>query len=195
LARQSLITDPPSPIAPTQISAYADRASVARVYHALWIARRKDGAHFDAFPQINVYPSIVVERHDRQMIYVVDQLRGRITVPHDYDGLASHIDEVGQRATELLQVVNDELNATLPPSPITAFPGFPVPNTLAATPNTRCHISPFEEFLCCRACVFQKVCWAPEELSRLPCGLAATAERCGIEASVAIRSVNRGMLP
>jgi hypothetical protein len=29
LARQSLIADPPSPVAPTQISAYADRASVA----------------------------------------------------------------------------------------------------------------------------------------------------------------------
>jgi hypothetical protein len=260
LARQSLIADPPSPVAPTQISAYADRASVARVYHALWIARRKDGAHFDAFPQINVYPSIVVERHDGQMIYIVDQLRGRITVPHNYDGLASHIDEVGQRATELLQVVNDELSAALQPSPITAFTGFQIPNTLAATLNldlngkflkswpspnefllitgvekhfllpypsvdpcaghawgechalhvnqrsapivnrsfepasffttiephhcahrtvhdrraARCHISPFEEFLCCRACVFQKVCWAPEELGRLPCGLVAT---------------------
>ena len=260
LARQSLIADPPSPVAPTQISAYADRASVARVYHALWIARRKDGAHFDAFPQINVYPSIVVERHDGQMIYIVDQLRGRLTVPHNYDGLASHIDEVGQRATELLQVVNDELSAALQPSPITAFTGFQIPNTLAATLNldlngkflkswpspnefllitgvekhfllpypsvdpcaghawgechalhvnqrsapivnrsfepasffttiephhcahrtvhdrraARCHISPFEEFLCCRACVFQKVCWAPEELGRLPCGLVAT---------------------
>jgi hypothetical protein len=48
LGRPGLIADPPSPIAPTQLSAYTDRASVVRLYHALWVARKKDGAHFDA---------------------------------------------------------------------------------------------------------------------------------------------------
>ena len=32
------------------IVGYADRADIVRLYHALWIARRKDGAHFDAYP-------------------------------------------------------------------------------------------------------------------------------------------------
>jgi hypothetical protein len=40
--------------------------------------------------------------------------------------------------------------------------------------ETRCHIAPFEEFLCCRACVFQAVCWTADELARLPCGFSAS---------------------
>jgi hypothetical protein len=259
LARQNLIVDPPSPLQPTQLCAYTDRANVVRLYHALWIARRKDGAHFDAFPQINLYPSIVVERQDGQLLYVVDRLRERITVPHSYDLLAAHVQDVGQRATALLQAVNDEIGVVLPASPVAAFPGLPVIGGLLGgadadrnvkflkswpTPNEfllltglqthyllahpsinpcaghiwaechalhvnqrdtpivnrsyepasffttvelhhcahrtihdrhaeRCHIAAFEEFLCCRACAFQDVCWTLEESDRLPCGVAA----------------------
>jgi hypothetical protein len=36
---------------------------------------------------------------------------------------------------------------------------------------SRCYIAPFEEFLCCRACIFQAICWTPDELQRLPCGV------------------------
>jgi hypothetical protein len=58
LARRNLIRDPPSLIQPSQLSAYADLADIAKLYHALWVVRRKDGAYFDAFPQINLYPSM-----------------------------------------------------------------------------------------------------------------------------------------
>jgi hypothetical protein len=34
----------------------------------------------------------------------------------------------------------------------------------------RCQIQPFEQFLCCRACVLQSYCWPGDELQRLPCG-------------------------
>lgn len=259
LARQKLILDPPIPIQPTQLSAYADRANVARVFHALWVARRKDGAHFDAFPQINLYPAIVVERQDGQLLYVVDRLQGRIPVPHDYNVLAAHIGAVDEKASALLHAVNNEMGAALPASPTNAFPGFPVTGGLLGgadadrnvkflkswpAPNEfllitglqshyllrqpsidpcaghtwsechalhvnqrdtpivnrsyepasffttvelhhcthrtihdwraeRCHIAAFEEFLCCRACAFQDVCWTPEESDRLPCGVAA----------------------
>jgi hypothetical protein len=37
--------------------------------------------------------------------------------------------------------------------------------------QSRCHIASFEEFLCCRACVFEAACWTPQELARLPCGV------------------------
>lgn len=37
----------------------------------------------------------------------------------------------------------------------------------------RCQVSPFEEFLCCRACIFQQTCWPAVDLDRLPCGFTA----------------------
>jgi len=37
----------------------------------------------------------------------------------------------------------------------------------------RCLVKPFEEFLCCRACALQFVCWSEAELGGLPCGVAA----------------------
>jgi len=39
----------------------------------------------------------------------------------------------------------------------------------------RCLVMPFEEFLCCRACVLQRVCWSEAELGGLPCGVAPLA--------------------
>lgn len=36
----------------------------------------------------------------------------------------------------------------------------------------RCLILAFEEFLCCRACALQTLCWQAAELARLPCGVA-----------------------
>jgi hypothetical protein len=39
---------------------------------------------------------------------------------------------------------------------------------------TRCHVRPFEEFLCCRACVFQSDCWSLDESAALPCGSVPT---------------------
>lgn len=39
----------------------------------------------------------------------------------------------------------------------------------------RCQIGVFEEYLCCRTCVYHTVCWQPQELSDLPCGIVAPA--------------------
>ena len=36
--------------------------------------------------------------------------------------------------------------------------------------DARCHIDAFEEFLCCRTCTFQALCWPADEDRRLPCG-------------------------
>ncbi|RUX18030.1 hypothetical protein EOA27_14120 [Mesorhizobium sp. M2A.F.Ca.ET.037.01.1.1] len=35
--------------------------------------------------------------------------------------------------------------------------------------SSRCHLSPIELHLCCRACVFHDRCWREEDLPRLPC--------------------------
>lgn len=37
----------------------------------------------------------------------------------------------------------------------------------------RCQIRPFEEFLCCRACTLQRLCWNETSLAALPCGTVA----------------------
>ncbi|MGV7219339.1 hypothetical protein [Bradyrhizobium sp. UFLA05-112] len=257
LARQTLINDPPDLIQPGQLSTYTAPADVVRLFHALWIARKRDGAHFDAFPQINLYPAVIVERRDGQLISIIDSRRSRIAVPHNYADLARHFQEVEASSVALLQAVNGELNTALTASPLSAFPGFPtlansrVPadapqaatflnsspkpdefllvtgtnahyclprpivdpcaghnwsDCLALRENKlsapvvsrsfepasffttlelhhcahrsmhdrrehRCQIAPFEEFLCCRACVFQQVCWPAAELNRLPCGV------------------------
>ena len=76
-------------------------------------------------PQINLYPCVILERRDGQLLAIVDHLRGRFTVPHNYDVLSAHIDEVGRNVAALLQAVHAEAGVQLPPSPLTAFPGFP----------------------------------------------------------------------
>ena len=36
--------------------------------------------------------------------------------------------------------------------------------------HKRCHIAPLDQRTCCRACVYQDLCWTPTELEQLPCG-------------------------
>lgn len=36
--------------------------------------------------------------------------------------------------------------------------------------DTRCYIKPIDERTCCRACVYQNLCWRPPDLVQLPCG-------------------------
>lgn len=49
----------------------------------------------------------------------------------------------------------------------------------------RCLVMPFEEFLCCRACVLQCVCWSEAELGGLPCGVAPLAARNAVRSETA----------
>jgi hypothetical protein len=34
---------------------------------------------------------------------------------------------------------------------------------------SKCFIEPFETYLCCKACIFQPVCWPASEAPSLPC--------------------------
>lgn len=43
-----------------------------------------------------------------------------------------------------------------------------------------CHVAPFEEYLCCRACALQTVCWANEALQRLPCVSTAASTKSSV---------------
>ena len=35
--------------------------------------------------------------------------------------------------------------------------------------HTRCYIAALDERTCCRACVYQELCWTPAERGQLPC--------------------------
>ncbi|WP_354681957.1 hypothetical protein [Cupriavidus necator] len=35
--------------------------------------------------------------------------------------------------------------------------------------SSRCQLDSIESHLCCRVCIFHRICWAPQELARLPC--------------------------
>jgi hypothetical protein len=95
----------------------------------------------DAFPQINLYPSIVLQTRNGQLLTVLDHLRPRVTVPHNYLSLPTHIGEVATNAAALLQAVHTELGVALTPSPLTAFPGFPMSVGLRAVTSASQTIS------------------------------------------------------
>jgi len=272
LARSTLINNPPDLIQPSQLRTYVAPTEVTRLFHALWIARKPDGAHFDAFPQINLYPIVVLERLDGQLLAIIDSRQPRIQMPHDYSQLPRHFHEVQTNSLALLGIVNAELNAAHPASPLAEFPGFPTlansrlpavasrrtaylksstkpdefllvtgANTHYCLPNPtvdpcaghnwsdcltfhenklsepivsrsfepaaffttlephhcahrsvhdrreqHCQIAPFEEFLCCRACVFEQTCWPAADLNRLPCGFGQHAHPASQSAAQAI---------
>lgn len=249
----------PDFIQPAQLPGYVRQGHAKRAFHALWIARKDDGAHFQQCPQLSLYPAVIVERSDNKLIVVLDPLRIRLPVPHEYDGLQAHLETVRDAAARLLNTVSRELGVSLTPSPIREFPGFPKPAkfgtselddvslpSLCSVPKPyefvlatgsdshfflarprigecaghswsdcqslgenqdasaitsrsfdpasffvtlephhcahrqvhqrreiRCHIQPFEQFLCCSACTFQSLCWSENEVVRLPCGVRA----------------------
>jgi hypothetical protein len=77
-----------------------------RKYHlfrVLWIARRKDGAHFSPYPQINVCPAAIIERHDNELVTVIDK-RGHL-IPNRSDDLAKHLAAVADGSDRLLTTI------------------------------------------------------------------------------------------
>jgi hypothetical protein len=143
LAQDILVDDPPEFLHPSQLSAYIAGVDASAVFRALWIARRRDGAHFDSFPQINLYPAVIVQRRDGKIIPVVDSPRGRIPVPHRYEDIAEHVAKIAQASDLLLRAVNNELGTVFDASALTSFQGFPVASMLNAGPAA----APFPIFL------------------------------------------------
>jgi hypothetical protein len=256
LGRASLIDDVPELLAPSQVSNYASNRDVSKIFRALWVVRKRDGAYFAQVPQISLYAAIVIERRDRRLLTVVDSLRPRLPLPHDIGQLGEHFLAMNQSSASLLQAVNTELGGNWQPSSISTFPGFVAPRSIGVQEavassvsllrswqgpdefllvtgeeshyllpsptvdpcgghdwaecyraqenklptavisrsygpasffitkelhhcahrqiydrrESRCHIQTFEEFLCCRACTLQSVCWTQAQLSNLPCG-------------------------
>jgi len=152
LARAFLIDDLPDYIQPAQLSGYVNASTVRRIFHALWIARKNDGAHFQLRPQISLYPGIIVERSDGKLVTVIDPQRTVVTIPHSYVELGQHIASINQAAAALLRTVNTEIGAAFTPSLTADFPGFSPPpkfgtSALAAPRMMRSSTKAFEFLL------------------------------------------------
>jgi hypothetical protein len=94
---------------------------------------RRDGAYFDSFPQINLYPAVIVQRRDGKLIPIVDPRRGRIPMPHRHEDISQHIAIIAQASDLLLRTVNDELGTAFGASALTSFQGFPIATMLNAS--------------------------------------------------------------
>jgi hypothetical protein len=127
LAYERLVDDIPSPIRPTQLSAFIAVSDVRRLFHAIVVTWEASGsgAVFDRFPQVIVNPAAVVERADGTLLHVTDHQVGHEFVPTDPDNLEEHLAGVRTKADRLLGSIAKELGITLPPSNIDVFPGFP----------------------------------------------------------------------
>jgi hypothetical protein len=127
LSYDTLVRSIPSPLRPTQLSAYIAASDVRRVFHAIvvtWQATGSD-AVFDRFPQIIVNPAAVLERADGELLHVTDHRLGHEFVPTDSDKLAEHFANVRSKAEQLLGSVADALGIKLVASDIDVFRGFP----------------------------------------------------------------------
>ena len=260
-----LIEDIPSPLRPTQLTAFISANTVRRVFRALWISWKSSGSDFmlDTFPQIRVYPVVVLERVDGILLNVADahRFQGEY-IPSDVTNLKAHLDVVEDNLNHLLEAIFNELLYRFEVSDIAVFQGFtllplrgsksslvpypeqsrkqfirPWPNRAGeflllmgtsshflleqpkvATcighnwPECRavsmhvgepifsqridpksfytsgsshhcahraihdhrsdnCHVEVFESFLCCKACIFDQICWPEGTAAALPCGL------------------------
>ena len=131
LAYDTLVKSIPSPLRPTQLSAYIAASDVRRAFHAIVVTWQASGsdAVFDRFPQIIVNPALVLERADGELLHVTDHQLGHEFVPTDSDKLEEHFASVQGKAEQLLGSVAAALGTTLVASDIDVFRGFPTMQT------------------------------------------------------------------
>ena len=118
----------PSPLRPTQLRAFISGSAVSRVFRALWISWKTSGSEgmLDTFPQLLVYPVIVIERADNILLKVADAKRFKGTfVPSDEMDLKAHLETVENKLNLLLDAICDELEQQFVVSELSVFPGFP----------------------------------------------------------------------
>ncbi|MBR0840483.1 hypothetical protein JQ607_09820 [Bradyrhizobium liaoningense] len=135
LAYDTLVKSIPSPLRPTQLSAYIAASDVRRAFHAIVVTWQASGsdAVYDRFPQIIVNPAAVLERADGELLHVTDHQLGHEFVPTDVERLREHFFNVRQKAERLLGSVADALGTTLVASDIDLFRGFPSMPTRGST--------------------------------------------------------------
>lgn len=259
LARTRLADRPPELLNPRQVPAYVRADAVSKLFRAVWVSHRRAGAHFDAYPRLDVYAAAVLERDDGCLVTVVPGRPERLSLPADRERVVRHLSEIDEASDDLLADLRSEIGELPQPSPVQEFGGFPQPRrpTAALGRERRlvksytgggeflivtgsrshfllpkptidpcsghswnecfiqgehrgdapilfsahdppsffvsgeiyhcahqavhdrrdhfCHLASFEQFLCCRACVLQEICWSRGEDRLLPCGRLPTA--------------------
>jgi hypothetical protein len=136
LARENLILAPPPYIGPAQISAHLSAKAAKKLYLGVWVRRVSTGSPFDVHPQILVYPAVLVQRSDEEIVTIVDRGLGYEALPNDSELIADHLDAVTERSGRLLATVRQSLPGLPQPSSVLDFPGFVRPPSRAA-PSAR----------------------------------------------------------
>jgi hypothetical protein len=77
------------------------------------VSRSVQGAHFQ--PQLVLNIALVIERQDGTSLTVLDDQLQLFAVPHDYNRLQNHIEEVTELANRLLESAGAELGVQLVP--------------------------------------------------------------------------------
>lgn len=250
ISRQALITTIDRPIEPSQVSSLISTNDVSKIFRGTWIVQQSLGSRLAPYPEITVYPVIIVLSKSGELVIVQHHEASRTTLPLS-NKLGAHLVDVEGGSEAILAAVNSALNSNFAPSPLTDFPGFDSENPTASAvsfvrsldfpdefvvatgqnlhylraastkpdclghswakchelslgqgaspivkasfdPSSfsvsgdehhcahrvvhnqrrpdRCQIQVFEQYLCCKACIFQGFCWTQDELAGLPCG-------------------------
>ncbi|WP_455154042.1 hypothetical protein [Cupriavidus campinensis] len=122
-----LVAHVPSPLRTTQLRGFISANAVRRVFRALWTRWASSGSAgvLDTFPQILVYPAVVLERADGVFLHVSESRFGRQFVPAEATALRDHLDAVRRGSNELLEAVFAELQMRFDVSDLADFRGFP----------------------------------------------------------------------
>lgn len=123
-----LVADIPSPLRATQLRGFISASAVRRVFRALWTRWEASGSAglLDTFPQMIVYPAVILERSDGVLLHVAEGRSARQFVPADANAVKEHLDAVKQSSDGLLETIFEHLEQRFEVSDLAAFPGFPV---------------------------------------------------------------------
>jgi len=138
MARVELADTAPFRIHSAQLPNYTTAANLKAAYYGLLIRYEKTGApQIGQQPRVLLYPALLVERNDHALFTVIDdddpiQLR-LLRLEGGDEVLAPHIAEVAAVANALLRRCSDELKATIAPSQLNDFPGFPDTSAMASS--------------------------------------------------------------
>jgi len=91
----------------------------------------------DTYPQILIYPAIVIERSDKKFLRVGDKNYGKSYLSTNPEFLNIHLSDIKKSADNLLSSIFTELGEEFPIASITEFPGFPPPPMLGEQQGLR----------------------------------------------------------
>jgi hypothetical protein len=137
LARETLVTEAPKILRPSQLPSYINQKNIDNVFHGIHVCYEQSGSSmFDRKPRILIYPAIFIRRTDGLLLTI---MKGNDDCILEYknESLDDHLEEVSKRATELTNLCETELGQKLIFSELSSFSGFLVRPRRGIPPSNR----------------------------------------------------------